>query len=116
MGGRVCNTAEEARAVLEMIAGNMLKCGFRALDRAGSDPEDICPTPSEHRDLYNNHQKLSFHKSVYDIMLRFMKAMAVSCHRRSGNRKKKTNQTGMRTKPGRARISTLNPGRKNQGW
>ena len=57
LGGWVCNTAEEAKAVLEMIARNMEKRGFRVLDRAGSDPEDICPTPSEHRDLYENHQK-----------------------------------------------------------
>lgn len=57
LGGWVCNTAEEAKAVLEMLARNMEKRGFRVLDRAGSDPEDICSTPSEHRDLYENHQK-----------------------------------------------------------
>ncbi len=57
LGGWVCNTEEEAKAVLEMIARNMEKRGFRVLDRAGNDSEEIWPTSSEQRDLYENHQK-----------------------------------------------------------
>lgn len=55
--GWVCSTAEEAKAILEMIARNMEKRGFRVLDRAADDNEELWPTPAESRDLYENHQK-----------------------------------------------------------
>lgn len=55
--GWVCSTEEEAKAILEMIARNMEKRGFRVLDRAADDTEELWSTPAEERDLYENHQK-----------------------------------------------------------
>lgn len=57
LGGWVYDTAEDARAILEMIARNMERRGFRVLERAANDPGDVCPTPSDQRELYENHQK-----------------------------------------------------------
>lgn len=56
-GGWICSSLQEAKAIIQIIAKSMEINGFKALDAAQNDPNDIYPTSSEYEDLYKNHKK-----------------------------------------------------------
>lgn len=56
-GGWIYFSSKDAKAIIQMIANSMERNGFKTLDAAQNDPEDIYPTSLEHADLYKNHKK-----------------------------------------------------------
>lgn len=66
--GWLYKTEEDIKQILEMIKESLEKKGFEYLDAILNDPEDLYPTYSEYKDMYENHEKyLNDFKEEYNF-------------------------------------------------
>ena len=66
--GWLYKTEEDIKQILEMIKESLEKKGFEYLDAILNDPEDLYPTYSVYKDMYENHEKyLNDFKEEYNF-------------------------------------------------